>query len=153
MDKNIVALVREDTKTVNVKFFPSKYTNYEDVIPNAMAISLEELKCYKYVTTLDLVPGDLCMVQVGQRPEVVEVQSVDEALAIEPNSNVKYKWVLAKIDRSYMDTLLEQNKELEAILEEGYRKNTRRQFRDVFMASVDHETQGRLLALTTKKVG
>jgi hypothetical protein len=147
MDKNIVALVREDTKTVNVKFFPEKYMKIEDVIPGAMLVELDDLRCYKYVTTLDLQPGELCMVMVGMRPIIVEVQSVDETLEIEPNSTVQYKWIQARIDESYRQTLNEQNTELQRLLEDGYRKNARQQFRNVFLASMDSEMQTKLLGI------
>lgn len=147
MDKNIVALVRDDTKTVKVKFFPDKYASVESVLPRAMLVELDDIKLYKYVTTLDLKPSDLCMVYVGCAPKIVEVQVVDETLEIEPNSSVEYKWIQSKIDDSYAQQLNEQNEEMRKILEEGYRTNTRRQFREVFMQSVDQETQTKLLGI------
>lgn len=146
MDKNIVALVREDTKTVNVKFFPDAYKENA-----AQFAGILGTKAYKYVTTLDLVPGDLCLVWVSGVPKVVEVQSVDNNLDIEPNSQQLYKWIAAKISPEYYNNLMEENKQIQDILESAYRTNTRRQFREVFLASVDNDTQLKLKSLTQKK--
>ncbi len=98
MDKNIVALVREDTKTVGVRFFPDcriKDTSKglvtdEDYDRYSRTVQGKE---YTYVTTKQLKLGDLCLVFVGERPAVVEVTRVDETLEIEPNAAKEYKCI------------------------------------------------------------
>lgn len=146
MDKNIVALVREDTKTVNVRFFSDKFRSLTE-IDGAVMVEIGGIKQYKYVTTMELEPGDLCMVFVGTYPAVVEIQSIDENLSIEPNAPTYYKWIACKLDLSYYETLKKQNTEFQAILEAGYRTNARRQFREVLLQSVDSETQARLASV------
>lgn len=139
MDKNIVALVREDTKTVGVRFFP-------DMVVVNKAGSLAQVDDYDrysrttqgkectYITTQDLVLGDLCLVFVGERPAVVKVTRVDATLAIEPNAPKEYKWIAGKFDTSAYDALMKQNAEVAKILQEKYQANVRQQFRQVFLA-------------------
>lgn len=161
MDKNIIALVRDDTKTVHVKFFPDKFdksyldqmlTGTESMVPADFKESdLKNCKAYTYVTTLDLVPGDLCIVLVGGTPKVVEVQQVDEDLQIPPNHDVAFKWITAKVDTSHAKQITAENTELAETLRGAYQQNMRRSFRDQLLGSVDDATKAKLLALTTSK--
>jgi hypothetical protein len=143
MDKNIVALVREDTKTVGVRFFPDV-----KVVSKAGDIAMEvddfaryarttQGKEYTYVTTKNLKLGDLCLVFVGERPAIVEVTRVDETLAIEPNAAKEYKWIACVFDTSEYDKLMKQNAEVAKILQDKYQQNVRAQFRQVFLAGAD----------------
>jgi hypothetical protein len=161
MDKNIVALVREDTTTVHVKFFPDSWekgvrqftptkSNPEDLDLNRLLDSAP-VKTYVYVTNLKLVPGDLAVVMVGYVPKVVEVQSVDEDINIEPNSEIQYKWIAAKVDLTAFDELTEQNRQLESVLRKEYQARTRRQFRDVFLAGASEDVVKQLTSITQKK--
>jgi hypothetical protein len=151
MDKNIVALVRNDTKTVGVKFFPDAWTQKAVPESNMSVVNHDELttlKEYTYVTTLDLALGDLVVVYVGQVPKVVEVVSVHDTLMIQPNHHIQCKWIVTKVDTAYYQNLQAQNAEMQSVLESAYRTNARRQFRDVFLASVDSETAARISAIT-----
>lgn len=150
MDKNLVALVREDTKTVKVKFFPDswgKATAKLTAFDMATSLSGAEGKEYTYVTTLAVKPGDLCMVIVGVKPTIVEIQSVDTNLCIEPNTDMKYNWLAAVIDQSYYDKLTEQNDQLEEILRKEYQSRTRRQFREVFLAGASEDVVKQLTCI------
>lgn len=149
MDKNIIAFVREDTKTVNVKFFPDSARKVQ--IENR---ELAAFRSYKYITTLDLAPGDLVMVVVGFKPEIVEVQSVDAALNIEPDEDIQYKWVMAKIDTSYAKEIEEQNNKLQEIITKSYVDNARQTFRTMFLAALDTKAVaaiGRIIKPKVKK--
>lgn len=161
MDKNIVALVREDTITVEVKFFPDSFSveqintilgttfNRNERIAEEV---LQRLKAYTYVTTLkDLKPGDLCVVFVSGNPKVVEVQVVHDSLNIEPNSDRQYKWIAAKVDMSYAKQIQEENTLIESTVANAYKSSARNQFRNMLLGSVDEEAKAKLLSLTAKK--
>lgn len=152
MDKNIVALVREDAKTVKVKFFPESWERNAKVTDFDMIRELAsaQVKEYIYLTTFDLVPGDLAVVYVGMRPTVVEVQSVDADVNIEPNDEKQYKWIVAKVDETAYQKLMEQNEELEDILRKEYQARTRRQFREVFLAGASPESVAKLTEVLSK---
>lgn len=145
MDKNIVALVRDDTKTVGVKFFPdcrimdakTGLATVEDYDRYSRSTQGKE---YTYVTTKNLKLGDLCLVFVGERPAVVEVTRVDDTLAIEPNASKEYKWIACVFDTTEYDTLTEQNKKVATILSQRYQQNIRQQFRQAFLAGADTDT-------------
>lgn len=160
MDKNIVALVREDTTTVTVKFFPDSWE--KGAKPVRFTGDLDDMDCnrllestvvkeYIYVTNLKLKPGDLCVVMVDYSPKVVEVQSVDEDINIEPNSEIQYTWIAAKVDLTQFDELTEQNRQLEEILRKEYQARTRRQFRDVFLAGASEDVVKKLTSITQNK--
>lgn len=145
MDKNIVALVREDTKTVQVKFFP----DVRVVDKNGSVAALDDGdrymrktagKEYTYVTTFNCKMGDLALVFVGERPAIVEIQSVDEVICIQPNEDKEYKWIAAIIETSAYDKLMEQNNAMKAVLAKSYQTTIRRQFRNVFLESTDGDT-------------
>lgn len=141
MDKNIVALVREDTKTVGVRFFPDCLM--KDTSSGLIQEGYDRFsstvqgKEYTYVTTKQLRLGDLCLVFVGERPAVVKVTRVDDTLAIEPNAAKEYKWIACVFDCVEYDELMEQNKKVAAILTTRYQQNMRQQFRQAFLAGTD----------------
>jgi hypothetical protein len=143
MDKNIVALVREDTKTVGIRFFSDcKMKNTSrglvpDVDDYDRYSRTVQGKEYTYVTTKNLKLGDLCLVFVGERPAIVEVTRVDDTLTIEPNSAEECKWIACVFDTSEYDKLMQQNAEVAKILQEKYQQNVRAQFRQVFLAGAD----------------
>ena len=139
MDKNIVALVREDVKTVKVKFFPDIRVSGELVCTGRYQRETAG-KEYTYVTTFPCKPADLALVFVGERPAIVEIQSVDGTLNIQLNEGRAYKWIAAIIDTAPYEKLMEQNQKLEDILRNEYQKNIRRQFRDVFLATSSPDT-------------
>lgn len=142
MDKNIVAFVRENAKTVAVRFFPQSFAMAKTVI---QALELEHgetflkdtpTKNYVYLTTLDLLPGDVCMVYVNQYPIAVEVREVHNDVQIEPNALQEIKWIAAKVDMSYYTNLLDENAIIVDTLRKEYQASTRRQFRDMVMTSL-----------------
>ena len=146
MDKNIVALVREDTRTVKVRFFPD--VRVMDTHGNVAIIDEDtryRRKCagkeYTYVTTCSTIKaGDLCLVFVGERPAIVEVQSVDDVICIQPNETKEYKWIAAVISTDSYDKLMEQNRQLVAVLSKSYQRTIRKQFRQVFLENADGDT-------------
>lgn len=142
MDKNIIAFVRENAKTVVVRFFPQSFAMTKTVI---QALELEHgetyskgvpIKDYLYLTTLDLLPGDVCMVYVNQYPIAVEVQEVHNDVQIEPNASQEIKWIAARVDMSYYTNLLAENAIIVDTLRKEYQASTRRQFRDMVMTSL-----------------
>lgn len=143
MDKNIAAILREDTRTVGIVFNASRVSPVTvcgaKVQPRP--ISAE----YTYVTDLKLSIGDAVVVPVGDDGDikVAYVSRVDEDLEIEPNSDIKFKWVVSKIN---MDDYLKseaRNAEIERGLANIYRTNARRAFAQQLLAGADEK----LLAL------
>lgn len=127
MDKNIAAILRENTKTVHVMLHVGKG---DDPV----------IKTYTYVTTLDLEPSDLVVIDANGICRVAEVMRVDNDLEIEPNSSIKYKWVIAKVDTKAYNADMVRNTEIERRLAGVYRKNARAAYAQQFLEGVDAET-------------
>lgn len=145
MDKNIIAFIREDVKTVKVKFFADVKMgdNWEAMDRYSMQSTGKE---YTYLCTFpNPKPADLAIVLVGNRPVICEIQSVDETLDIPPNDMKEYKYIAAIVDLSAYIALMEKNKELKDMLAASYRKNTQRSFRAACLADMDDESRTRLL--------
>lgn len=138
MDKNIAALIREDAKTVGVSFSSGG-------------------KVYTYVTNLDFALGDFVVVSVYRASEAFEntlqvvcIVEVHNELRIEPNSDIKYKWIMAKLDTSVALENEAKNAEIEALLQNAYVSNIRKQFRQQMLENVDVTTVERLSAVLNK---
>ena len=97
MEKNLAAFLREDTKTVGVRFIKDTFSqdtqNYQMTLvgtENVEAYSLSN-KEYTYITDLSLEVEDHVIVFVHDAPKVAIVTRVDEAVNIAPKDNVEYK--------------------------------------------------------------
>lgn len=116
MDRNIAALLREDTTTVEAQFYQSHNNTYGG-------------KVYKYVTHLDFQAGDLAVVLVNDEYKVVYISAVHKELEVEPNSSITYKWIVSKVDfTGYSDNLL-RNRQIEDEISKGFRTSARAQYR------------------------
>lgn len=124
MDKNIAAILREDTRTVSVCF---------DITNNELLGKL-----YTYVTHLDLACNDLVVVPVGSDDlKVAKVVNVSEDLDIEPNCDIKFRWVVGKVDVEAHKANMARNKEIEAMLAHSYRMNARQAYAAQFLTGAD----------------
>lgn len=124
MDKNIAAILREDTRTCQICF------ELEADAPLGRA--------YTYVTHLSLAPGDLVVVPVASAGwKIGKVISVDEDLLIEPNCDIKFKWVIDRVDMEEYRANQERNKEIESMLAASYRVTARQAYAAQFLTNAD----------------
>lgn len=125
MDKNIAAILREDTKTISVQFVNGE--------------GMTSSRAYTYVTHLDVRAGDYVVVPTGNNNlwKIGEVLGVDEDLNIEPNADVKYKWVVCVIDSEAWRENHKRNQEIEKMLAASYRVNARQAYAQQFLSNAD----------------
>lgn len=125
MDKNIAAILREDTKTIKVKFFSD----------GGMVTGT----AYTYITHLDVKEGDCVVVPAGGSDafKVCEVTEVNDDLDIEPNCDIKYKWVIDVVNTDAALANYHRNKEIEAMLSSSYRVNARQAYANQFLTNAD----------------
>jgi hypothetical protein len=125
MDKNIAAILREDAKTCAVKFTGNNGSS--DGIP------------YTYVTHLDIEVGDYVVVPTGSQDalKIAEVVSVDNDLEIEPNADVKYKWVVDVVNIKAARENRDRNTAIEGMLAASYRVNARQAYAQQFLSGAD----------------
>lgn len=107
MDKNIAAILRNDTHTVSVSF------------------SGGTSKHYTYITNLDFNVGDFAVVCVSGEFKVVTIEKVSDDLNITPNSDVTYKWIAAKLDLTEYWSNMARNEEIEKTLSKAYQRSMR----------------------------
>jgi hypothetical protein len=124
MDKNIAAILREDTRTVGVAF---------------LSPLGEPSRTYRYITDLQLEVGDTVVVPAGGDDEwkIGEVMAVDSDLEIEPNATMKFKWVVDKIDLKRHRLNMERNEEIEKRLAKTYRSHARQAYASQFLLNAD----------------
>ncbi len=130
MDKNIAAILREDTKTIRVQFNNENGTASRD---------------YTYVTHLDVHIGSFVIVPAGANDlwKIGEVVQVDDELNIEPNADIKYKWVVDVVNTRSAHENQQRNKEIENMLAQSYHRNARQAYAQQFLTGADE----RVLAL------
>lgn len=124
MDKNIAAILREDATTCSVQF-----NNENGVVSRG----------YTYVTHLPVKVGDFVVVPAGHHDmwKIGEVLSVDEELDIEPNAEVKYKWIVDVIRAEAYRENQQRNLEIEKVLAHSYRMNARQAYAQQFLQNAD----------------
>jgi hypothetical protein len=125
MDKNIAAILREDTKTIKVKFL-----NETGMVTGT---------AYTYITHLNVEVGDCVVVPAGNLNsfKVCEVMEIDNELDIEPNCDIKYKWVIDVVNTDAAQANYQRNKEIESMLSTSYRVNARQAYANQFLVNAD----------------
>lgn len=126
MDKNIAAILRQDTRTIGVRFDESYGSSS---------------KAYTYVTSVPLEVGDTVVVPSGSDDnfKLATVCRVDNDLEIEPNSSIRYKWIVSKVDFDSHSKNMERNKEIERQLATAYRANARQAYAQQFLVGASPE--------------
>jgi hypothetical protein len=154
MDKNIAALMRNDTRTVLVNF--NMGVDDEDVTDQVLKTYDQQFKRptravsrgYTYVTDLPLAAGDLVVVNASGTMKLATVIEVHDDVTIEPNSNISYKWVVARVDLSYYEALVAKNKTITDAVAEAYKANLRRSFAQQILSGMPEDQRLALEKLT-----
>ena len=125
MDKNIAAILREDTKTISVQFINGE--------------GMTSSRNYTYITHLNVNVGDFVVVPSGGSDiwKICEVTEVHDDLNIEPNSDIKFKWVVDVINAEAARENQARNKEIEGMLAASYRVNARQAYAQQFLSGAD----------------
>lgn len=132
MDKNIAALLRNDTFTVEVKHSSKSYT---------------------YVSNIFLEKDDLVVVeQLDGGYALGVVTSVDKDLLISPNSDREYAWVAHKVDLSAHKENKAANKTIEDTMADAHRQHLRRGFAASVLAALPDEQRQALAGVLGEPV-
>lgn len=142
MDKNIAALMRSDTRTVHVSF-NTELSSTRNVV---------EGKGYTYVTDLVLEVGDLVAVEASDSMKLATVIQVDDNVEIEPNSNIAFKWIVAKVELLHYETTMTLNKNLTDAVATAYKANLRRSFSEQILLGMPEDQRAAVAELLTKRI-
>ena len=145
MEKNLAAFLREDTKTVGVRFIKDSFDRTNNYKENLTLLGEQEntlpyylsTKEYTYITDLPLEVEDHVIVFVHEAPKVAIVTRVDEAVNIAPKDNVEYKWIACRVDYSQYKENCQKNRQIAEFMSTYYRKNVKEQFREIVLAGLD----------------
>lgn len=97
--ENIASMMIENLKTIAVKFPATE-------------------RYYTYKTIDDFEIGDFVIVKTQNKLQVVEVVEVHKVPQIDVDSNIKYQWIVQKVDTtSYDEMTLREDKFAEHLLE------------------------------------
>lgn len=129
MERNIAALMREDTFTAHVRFRDGE-------------------KTYTYIAWMPLAVGDTVVVSAAGQHKVAEVVAVDDCVKIEPGSSISYSFVIDRVDREAHSACAARNEQIEELVRTAYQTNLRKSFAAQVLGGLDAETQARVLALT-----
>lgn len=106
--KNVAAMLMDDCKTIGVQFHDGG-------------------KMYTYKTTDDFEKGDHAIVFANDEIQVVKVARIDKIPQIDVESNIKYNWVIDKVNFDKYDELMERedefNNQLLEIQQQAVKKN------------------------------
>lgn len=133
MERNIAALLREDAYTIRVTFNTARRDQtYLKAHPD------ESVKSYNYVTTIPgLKIGDFVVVEAAGQYKVAIVEFVDNSVEIPPQYEHELRWVIAKVDFSPFEALMAENAKIESLVQEAYKANLRRSFKQQILSGVD----------------
>lgn len=155
MDKNAVALLRDEAYTVRVRFYSDRTTQDDRNVRTLLGPDVEAPlgdKTYTYVTNIPgIKKGDHVVVEVQTIPKVVRVVAVDPIVKITPNDDRTYNWIVSKIDYAPYEKLLAENEMLMGLVTDAYQRNLKRSFRDIVMAGMAEADRLQLTNLLEKK--
>ena len=155
MDKNIAALLREDCRTVGVRYLDESAEGNE--LANAARRGNAQFpvsaKVYTYVTHLPLQVNQLVIVPVhgGSVIKLARVASIDDGVTIEPNASITYAWVIDVVDEAGHRENLERNQAIEATVAEAYKANLRKSFAETVLVTLAVDKADALRKLTAPK--
>lgn len=139
MDKNIAAILREDARTIEVRYTTGRMYGNKSEDANATFI---------YVTDIaDLKEGDLVVVPCQKHFSVAEVVEMHDDLRIQPNDEIEYRWVVQKVDAARYYKTLEQNRELQGVVGKAYQQNIRRSFAQSVLANLSDSDKAAVAGL------
>ena len=177
VDKNLPAMLDEKAYTVHVCFQhapdtipasePAKAKASQPV--QAAGVSMFDetphANRFTYVTNIQgLQPGMLVTVPVATREPsnwtekhlgnvfpnrvgVAVIMAVDDEVTIEPDSDIRYSWVIGIVDLAGYNELIDRNKLLERQYASAYKHNARRQFAAAVLAQLPDSARNDIAAL------
>jgi hypothetical protein len=152
MDKNAVAFIRKDVRSIVCVFLDSEKGNNTTYTPETISMLANGVQGYIYLTVdPQIEPGDWVVVNVRGLLKTVYVREVHEDLAIEPNCATEFKFIVGRIDQAPYHALCEQNAKIKEIIATSYRASVREGFRQTLLSGLPAEQQSSLSILLSSK--
>jgi hypothetical protein len=170
IDKNIAAFVDTNAFTVGVRYQHSAGDSY-NYITNDHTIKVGDwvivpTKDRDYnsgssatkrtpvmrpaavnMQNLEDITADMSTIIMEDRLSVAQVVQIDDAVEIEPDAGIEYKWVVQKLDLEPYFQLLDRNKKLVSTVADAYKKNLRKSFAERIMSELADDERNALAQL------
>ena len=78
---------------------------------------------------------------------VAVVIAVDSEVTIEPDSEIRYSWVIGIVDLTHYNSVIDRNRVIENQYASAYKHNARRQFADAVLAQLPADARNGITAL------
>lgn len=151
MDKNAVAFIRNDVRTLTVAFIDSEKGNTERYNDEALRQRAMPYQKYTYLTIdPSIQAGDWVIVEVNGIIKSVYVVTASDELTIEPNAPVEYKFIVGRIELAQYRQLLDQNAKIADLLRASYRSSIREGFRNTLLSGLPQDQQTTISLLLSK---
>lgn len=137
MERNIAALMREDTFTVRVALYQ----------PSGVEPATLTGKLYTYIGWFPVAVGEDVVVFARNAPCVAKVAEVDDCVKLEPNDSTRYNWIVCKVETAGFNAQLERNELIERTVAEAYQRNLRRNFAQAVLGQMTDEDRQRVQAV------
>lgn len=152
MDKNAVAFIRNDVRTLTVAFIDTEKGSSEEYSAEALRQRVMPYQKYTYLTIdPSIQAGDLALVDVEGIIKAVYVVTASDELDIEPNAAVTYRFVVGRVELSSYRTLMEQNSKIHDMLRTSYKETTRAGFRQALLSGLPEDKQASLSIILSKE--
>jgi hypothetical protein len=140
MDKNAVAFIRNDVRTLTVAFIDSEKGSTNTVDAEGLRQRALPYQKYTYLTIdPSIQPGDWVLVEVYGYIKAAYVVTASADLDIEPNAPVAYRFVVGRVDLTAYQQLLAQNAAISQMINESYKETIRKGFRETLLSGLPQE--------------
>ena len=168
MDRNIAAFLDTAAYTIRVVFTQKTGTKtyvYVCNIPNVkpgdwVVVDAPDFTenvliapAYKAVTPQELIQFMNAPIMFKGMPKLVLVVGVDADVALEPDSDKEYGWVVANVDMTAYHKTVERNSQISGLVADAYKLAMRKSFAERILGDMSTGSKDKLLALLHKTTG
>ena len=139
VDKNLPAILDDSAFTVHVRFQHSEGSTTYLYVSNIQSLKVGDVVVVS-TSSPSRPAGEWLKEHLGElfpdRLDIAIVVQVDNEVLIDPGRQIKYTWIVSKLDLSYYNALSIRNKDIESKYASAYKLNMRRQFAAGIRASL-----------------
>ena len=137
MDLNLAAFLRQGAYTLKAQHQHMNSSTTYTYVSNLPGLAVDD---YVLAQTRDKAAGTV-------RFSVARIVEVHPNVQITPNSDIKYSWVVQKLDTTTFDTLTKENEAIESLYAKAYQENIRHGYANQILNSLSESDQASMKLL------
>ena len=151
MDKNAVAFIRTDVRTISVAFIDTEKGSSEEYSAEGLRQRALPYQKYTYLTIdRGIQSGDWALVNSRGIIKSVYVVSVSDELSIEPNAPVTYQFIVGRVDLAPYQSLTAQNNLIHETLKTSYQASLREGFHQTLLNGLPEDQRNSISLLLSQ---